>query len=113
MDLVSTHLHCFVIKQIIVTLNNQVIPNHEEYFVVTRRYNILRTDALITTHPMTNHIETPDEIDAMFNDIAYGKGERLLFWNNLIISFINKINSWSCVTNVCACIFDGDVPKGR
>lgn len=52
---------------------------HEAYFVATNRYSILRSDALAASHPMTHFIETPLAIDAMFNNVAYGKGKRLYF----------------------------------
>lgn len=35
----------------------------------------MRSDALAASHPMTHHIETPRAIDAMFNNVAYGKGK--------------------------------------
>lgn len=83
--------------------------NNEEYFAATTRYNILRSDALSASHPMTHHIETPGAIDAMFNNIAYGKCKY-----RLINSFeeISPQYSHSCsrFTNVCSCIINEYVP---
>lgn len=62
---------------------NQMYPawHHMEYFVATTRYNVLRSDSLVSTHPMSHHIETPNAIDAMFNNIAYGKCKQRIFLN--------------------------------
>ncbi|KAG4068501.1 hypothetical protein HA402_004842 [Bradysia odoriphaga] len=52
--------------------------SHEEYFVATNRYGIFRSDALAASHPMSHHVETPLAIDAMFNNVAYGKAALVL-----------------------------------
>lgn len=49
--------------------------NHLEYYVSTTRYSTLRSDARSNTHPMSHYIETREEIYAVFNYVAAGKGK--------------------------------------
>lgn len=46
-----------------------------EQFNVETLQNALYVDSLDTTRPMTFDAGTPEEIDALFDDIAYAKGE--------------------------------------
>jgi len=44
-----------------------------DQFVVYEVHSALSQDASISTHPMTNPVETPDEIAGIFDYVTYGK----------------------------------------
>lgn len=44
-----------------------------EQFVVYELHPALLKDASSSAHPMTNPVETPDEINNIFDYVAYGK----------------------------------------
>ena len=54
----------------------------KEQFVVRPLQNALVADALLTTHPITQSVDSPNSIRSIFDTISYDKGNyiiRLLF----------------------------------
>nr|CAD7445351.1 unnamed protein product [Timema bartmani] len=47
----------------------------EEQFVISELQSAFATDALNTSHPITNDVDSPNEIGLMFDDISYNKAE--------------------------------------
>nr|CAD7397318.1 unnamed protein product [Timema poppensis] len=47
----------------------------EEQFVISELQTAFATDALDTSHPITNDVDSPTEIGLMFDDISYNKAE--------------------------------------
>jgi len=50
----------------------------KEQFVVRPLQNALLVDALLTTHPMTQSVDSPNSIRSLFNRISYDKGNYVI-----------------------------------
>jgi len=46
----------------------------KEQFVVRPLQNALAVDALLTSHPMTQYVDSPTSIRSIFDTISYDKG---------------------------------------
>lgn len=45
-----------------------------EQMVVHTMHNVMKSDALQSTHPMSHYVESPNELENIFDNIAYDKG---------------------------------------
>lgn len=55
----------------------QIYPdwNIKDYMLVTNVHNLLRYESYVgNNRPMTHYVEQPHEIDSVFDDISYSKG---------------------------------------
>ena len=50
----------------------------EEQFVIQRLQNAFAADALLTSHPMTQSVDSPNSIRSIFDTISYGKGNYVI-----------------------------------
>jgi len=50
----------------------------EEQFVVRALQNALAADALLTSHPMTQSVDSPSSVRSIFNTITYDKGNYVI-----------------------------------
>ena len=46
----------------------------DEQFVVDTLQVVLKDDSLSSSHPISNDVTTPKEIDAAFDNVSYNKG---------------------------------------
>jgi tricorn protease interacting factor F2/3 len=57
------------------------------YFVSSETSSAMFRDSLSTTHPIEAHVNTPEEVEQIFDDISYGKGASVL---RMIEAYIGK-----------------------
>jgi aminopeptidase N len=50
----------------------------KEQFVVRPLQNALAADALLTSHPMTQSVDSPNSVQSIFNTITYDKGNYII-----------------------------------
>jgi aminopeptidase N len=50
----------------------------EEQFVVRALQNALAADSLLTSHPMTQSVDSPNSIRSIFDTISYDKGNYVI-----------------------------------
>lgn len=50
----------------------------QEQFVVRPLQNALAADALLTSHPMTQYVDSPNSIRSIFDTISYDKGNYVI-----------------------------------
>ncbi|KYN33599.1 Aminopeptidase N [Trachymyrmex septentrionalis] len=60
--------------------SDRILPDYNfmDQFVVYEVHSALSQDASVSTHPMTNPVETPDEIAGIFDYVTYGKSASVL-----------------------------------
>jgi aminopeptidase N len=47
-------------------------------YPVEQIHSVFQVDALTSTHPMTNEVNTPEEASAIFDNISYNKGSAIV-----------------------------------
>lgn len=58
---------------------NLVYPDWQmiDYFLVRTMQNVFQSDAAATSRPMSQYVETPNDIERQFTNIAYDKGKNV------------------------------------
>jgi aminopeptidase N len=50
----------------------------EKIYTVEQVQSAFQMDSLVTTHPMTNEVNSPSQVSAMFDNISYNKGSAVI-----------------------------------
>ncbi|XP_076438167.1 uncharacterized protein LOC143277263 isoform X2 [Babylonia areolata] len=64
-------------------------------FVVQSMHGVMSADSLVSSHPMTADVESPSEIQAIFDDVTYSKGAAIVRMMHFIMGqddFIAGLN---------------------
>ncbi|XP_072747372.1 aminopeptidase A isoform X2 [Anoplolepis gracilipes] len=81
---------------------NEILPNQKyiEQFSVDVMHKVMITDAKLSSHPIIQTVENPDEITSIFDEISYKKGASIIrmmenfigpdVFYNAISTYLNK-----------------------